>query len=343
MSSSQTQQSNGDAVAETKQELARHESESWQPPAVAPVQRVPMRVGQRGLILDTFEEMWRFASVLARTEFAPKEFRNKPESCFIAIQFGAEVGLGPLASVQNLAVINGRPTIYGDTMLALCRATGVFDDGVFSEVGSGDKEDYGYTCTVARKGGRPVARRFTIKDAQRAKLWGKDGPWTFYPQRMLQMRARAFALRDCFADALKGLYAREELDDSPTAVPFDPTKVAADTPQQLPAEQAPKGKPPKNTIDDYAGGQQAPKAAESAQESPPSPDPTPEPAKVPPQGEPAKAEAVGMRALVDAYMALGANEAANIRDKFDFPNVTAMKQLPKATIQSIAAELGLKP
>ena len=59
-----------------------------------------------------------------------------------------------------------------------------------------------------------MERRFSVQDARRAGLWGRPGPWSQYPQRMLQMRARAFALRDAFADVLGGLYLREELEDA---------------------------------------------------------------------------------------------------------------------------------
>lgn len=71
-------------------------------------------------------------------------------------------------------------------------------------------------CTVWRKGqAEPTTRTFSIADAKRAKLWGKPGPWTEYPARMLQMRARSFALRDAFPDVLKGLRTVEELQDIP--------------------------------------------------------------------------------------------------------------------------------
>lgn len=66
-------------------------------------------------------------------------------------------------------------------------------------------------CNVMRRNDPiPTERRFSVEDAKRAKLWGKAGPWSDYPKRMLQMRARAFALRDAFPDVLGGLYLTEE-------------------------------------------------------------------------------------------------------------------------------------
>ena len=69
-----------------------------------------------------------------------------------------------------------------------------------------------------------------LDDAKRAGLLGKKGPWTEYPQRMLQMRARSWALRDGFADVLKGLSVREEAQDIPETIePSGPVTVEEKT------------------------------------------------------------------------------------------------------------------
>ena len=131
----------------------------------------------------------------------------------IAILHGLEVGLSPMQALQRIAVVNGRPTIWGDGALALVQASGLAN--FVSEVVSGDTpEQWVASCTVLRRGEKQVVTRtFSVEDARRARLWGKAGPWSEYPQRMLQMRARAFALRDVFADVLGGLYLHEELVD----------------------------------------------------------------------------------------------------------------------------------
>ena len=73
---------------------------------------------------------------------------------------------------------------------------------------------------MRRKGvENPIIRTFTIKDAKQANLWGRSGPWTQYPERMLEHRARGFALRDAFADKLRGVITTEEARDIPTEEP----------------------------------------------------------------------------------------------------------------------------
>jgi hypothetical protein len=187
----------------------------------------------RGLALASFDDAFRFATMVAKSDFAPKDFKGKPESCLLAIQHGSEIGLSPMQSLQNIACINGRPAIWGDAALAVAMASPVCE--YVRESIEGDGESMVATCTAKRRGYEtPTVARFTVADAKKAGLWGKSGPWTQYPRRMLQLRARGFALRDAFPDVLKGLVTAEEAQDYPTAVvPQEPVSepVVASTSQ----------------------------------------------------------------------------------------------------------------
>jgi hypothetical protein len=167
-----------------------------------------------GLALQSFDDAWRFWQMVAKTDFAPKDFKGKPEACMLAGQHGAELGLGPMQSLQCIAVVNGRPTVWGDAALALVQSSPVCEYVVEKVEGDGDAMVA--TCTAKRRGyPEPTSVRFSVADAKKAGLWGKSGPWTQYPKRMLQMRARGFALRDAFPDVLKGLVTAEEAQDYP--------------------------------------------------------------------------------------------------------------------------------
>jgi hypothetical protein len=169
----------------------------------------------RGLALASFDDAFRFSKMVAASEFAPKDFRGKPESCLLAIQHGSEIGLSPMQSLQNIACINGRPAIWGDAALAVAMASPVCES--VTETIDGEGDNMVATCTAKRRGyEKPTVVRFTVADAKKASLWGKSGPWTQYPRRMLQLRARGFALRDAFPDVLKGLVTAEEAQDYPT-------------------------------------------------------------------------------------------------------------------------------
>jgi hypothetical protein len=168
----------------------------------------------RGLALATFEDAFRFSKMVAASEFAPKDFRGKPESCLLAIQHGSEIGLSPMQSLQSIAVINGRPSIWGDAALAVVSASSVCE--YVTERVEGDGDAMVAICEAKRRGyPKATTTRFSVADAKKAGLWGKSGPWQQYPKRMLQLRARGFALRDAFPDVLKGLVTAEEAQDYP--------------------------------------------------------------------------------------------------------------------------------
>jgi hypothetical protein len=197
-----------------------------------------------GLALQSFDDAFRFAKMVAASEFPPKDFRGKPESCMLAIQHGSEVGLSPMQSLQSIAVINGRPTIWGDAALALVVGSHVCEYVTEGVDGEGDKMVA--MCFAKRRGyEKATIVRFSVEDAKKAGLWGKSGPWTQYPKRMLQLRARGFALRDAFPDVLRGLVTAEEAQDYPVQAPApeparEPVVVRPkfDAPSPAPAAKA---------------------------------------------------------------------------------------------------------
>jgi hypothetical protein len=177
----------------------------------------------RGLALQTMADAMKFGEMVSASDFAPKDFRGKPASCVLAIQAGAEIGLSPMQALQSIAVVNGRPSIFGDAALAVVKASPVCE--YVTEAIEGEGEQMAAICTAKRRGyPTPTVVKFTVADAKKANLWGKTGPWTQYPKRMLQMRARGFALRDAFPDALRGMVTAEEAQDYPTT-PATPEPV----------------------------------------------------------------------------------------------------------------------
>lgn len=161
----------------------------------------------------TLGEAMEFSKLLAQSSMVPAAYRGKPADILVCVQWGAELGLAPLQAMQNIATINGKPSVYGDAALALVKASAVCAD--VEEFLEGDGQAMVATCIATRKGCKPVVAKFSVADAKAAGLWGKSGPWQQYPKRMLQMRARGFALRDAFPDVLKGLITAEEAQDYP--------------------------------------------------------------------------------------------------------------------------------
>src|ERR1051325_3957629 len=68
---------------------------------------------------ETVKEGMDLAQWIAKSDLAPKDFKDKPQNVLIAMQMGLEVGLSPMQAIQNIAGINGRPSVWGDSVLAL--------------------------------------------------------------------------------------------------------------------------------------------------------------------------------------------------------------------------------
>ena len=174
---------------------------------------------------SNFGELMTFAQMAAKSKMVPAAMQGKPEDIMLAIQMGSELGLAPMQAIQNVAVINGRPAVWGDALIGLCRASPQCED--VQERMEGDGDTLAAICVAKRRGASPVTARFAVADAKKAGLWGKQGPWQQYPARMLQLRARGFALRDAFPDVLRGIISAEEARDIPADKSFTGTTVDA--------------------------------------------------------------------------------------------------------------------
>lgn len=177
----------------------------------------PIAATDSGLSLRSLDDMWRFASMVIKSGLAPSAYKT-PEQVCIGIQYGAEIGMSPMQSLQSIAVINGRATLWGDAIPGLVLGSGLVESLNETITGEGDK--IVATCTAKRRGcEEPFVRTFSVQDAKSAGLWDKAGPWRQYPKRMLAMRARSFCLRDGFADVLRGVQVREEIEDYQSRIP----------------------------------------------------------------------------------------------------------------------------
>ncbi len=157
-----------------------------------------------------FADMMLLANTLAKSDIIPTSFKGRPENVLIAIGMGQEVGLNPFQALQSIMVVNGRPSLWGDAVIGIVQASGLME---YCEETMDEKQTMA-TCKVKRRGDPvEVSRSFSMIEAKQAGLTAKPGPWQQYPKRMLQMRARSWALRDKFSDLLRGLKIREEMED----------------------------------------------------------------------------------------------------------------------------------
>ena len=168
------------------------------------------------LIPTDVDQALKISEMFAKSDLVPDNYRNKPANIFLAVSAGASLGLAPFQAMQNITVINGKPSIWGDALLAMVRN----DKRCLSvkETIEGEGTTRTATCSVSRLAPNGetevISSSFSMGNAQKAGLLNKK-PWQSYPDRMLQMRARGFALRDAFADVIGGLITTEEAQDYP--------------------------------------------------------------------------------------------------------------------------------
>lgn len=176
------------------------------------------------LVPTSFDDFYRIANVISKSGLAPNSL-NTAEAVMVAMMYGAEMRMTPMQSLQSIAVINGRPALYGDGLVTLARRAGCKIAQAFE--GELPDKDARAIVTLTRPDGELVVGEFTYGEAVQAGLANKTGPWKQYPRRMMMMRARAWAIRDGASDLLGAVGPIvEELEDAPTLEYADPSKVA---------------------------------------------------------------------------------------------------------------------
>jgi hypothetical protein len=231
---------NGGAATATK-----HEQQ-----AAAMAIRENVRIG---IVPRNLEEAFRLAQFIASSELVPKGYRGRPSDVVVAMQYGAELGLPPMAALHSIFVTNGRPALWGEGFLGVIISSKEYADhhSRFVVIREGKPVEVEYlagtdladdntmaVCTFWRKNSsRPTTATFSVGQAKRANLWKKAGPWQEYPDRMLMHRAVGFAGRDAFPDILRGILLGEEAIDIPAEPAAPETKevrriseTRADTP-----------------------------------------------------------------------------------------------------------------
>lgn len=189
-------------------------------------------------------DMLALAQVMIASGLVPQSFRT-PQAVFMAMQYGAELKLSPVAALSSIAVINGKPSLYGNALMGVAQRSGLLEDAREWVEGEGDNAKA--FCSVKRKGiATPKVGEFSAQDAKNAQLWGKAGPWKMYPKDMLLWKARARAYRALFGDVLNGMPMFEDVRDSitegtpirPAVSVIDPLQASpsAATVQNLPVE-----------------------------------------------------------------------------------------------------------
>lgn len=183
--------------------------------AVLPEAPTAGLVGVRGVEINDIATLMWMAEHVIKSGLAPKDCQTV-SAAVIRAQMGMELGLSFMYSIQNIASINGRPSLWGNAIPALVKASPACEVFTGHYIGTDDgkfPDDFGYEA-IAKRHGQPEYRiKFTVGDAKRAGLWGKN-TWAQYPKDMLRHKAVARAANAEFPDVLGGLSVVEDIRDT---------------------------------------------------------------------------------------------------------------------------------
>lgn len=288
---------------------------------------ITIQNAQRGELLPapkSTAEAMELAKTLASSQLIPKAFQQRPGDVFVAMMWSHSLGIPIVQGLQGIAVINGKPSLYGDALLAVCMGSGQMAD--IEETVTGSADNLTATCKVTRRGKpTPVVSTFSMADARAAGLLGKPGPWEQYTRRMLKMRARAFALRDAFPDVLSGIASAEEMQDVEGTATEKATENVAEQVAKMPRRrsklpvQAPKEGTEAEVVKPAAPAQELP--------LPPEPEPAPAPA---PEAPAAEGEEIGLLA-----MEAKVNACENLRDLYAFFDTLSVAQKADESLKAV--------
>lgn len=242
------------------------------------------------IIPRTIDETFRIAQAVLIAGAIPDALAiergvNLPEKEVVSrvvtiIMAGAEVGMGPMASLANIALINKRRSIWGQAAVALIQSKGVLEEMKIERIGTQPgadastaqfPPDFGLRVTMKRRGqAQPYIGEYTVGRAKRAHLWmnPKKAPWCEHPERQLQWRAFHLAATDGFADCLMGLMIREVAEDLSAPPAMTDTSFLADNPP--PAEAPAETGGPSGAATPQADQIAAPSSSPAESSAPPS-------------------------------------------------------------------------
>ena len=168
---------------------------------------------------DTFQLAFQMAKGLSQSTLVPQQFQNNPANCLIAIEQSNRLNISPMAVMQNLYIVQGKPGFSSSFIIGLINASNKYDMELQFDEEEKDGKPYACTCWTELNGRKVTGIKITMDMADKEGWLKKNGSkWQTMPQVMLRYRAASFFARMNCPELSIGLYSKEELDD------FTPTK-----------------------------------------------------------------------------------------------------------------------
>lgn len=164
---------------------------------------------------EAFNELFKKAQYLAKSDLVPDSYRGKPANCMIALETANRIGVSPLFVMEQLTIVRGRRSWSGQACGMLINNYPKFKDVELVYVGKEGEESWGAYVTAVRKdNGKTVKGTTVTMKMAKAEGWTSNPKWTSMPEQMLAYRAYAFFARVYCADVLNGFMVEGEPEDA---------------------------------------------------------------------------------------------------------------------------------
>lgn len=160
--------------------------------------------------------IYRLAKMYSTSTMIPQVYQNKPDNCFVAIELAGRMNVSPILVMQNLYIVQGKPSWSGQACIALINGCGKFKGELeFVFIGEQMEDSFGCYCKATKKDGKELkGTQITIKMAQDEGWLSKTGSkWKTMPQQMMMYRAAAFFARVYCPEVLMGFSTADEVED----------------------------------------------------------------------------------------------------------------------------------
>lgn len=163
---------------------------------------------------DTFQLAYQMAKGLSQSTLVPQQFQNNPANCLIALEQSNRLNISPMAVMQNLYIVQGKPSFSSSFIIGLINASQKYDMELQFDEEEKDGKPYACTCWTEKDGRKVTGIKITMDMAEKEGWSKKNGSkWLTIPQVMLRYRAASFFARMNCPELSIGLYSKEELDD----------------------------------------------------------------------------------------------------------------------------------
>ena len=198
---------------------------------------------------SNFDSAQRMARALCSSTLVPAEYRGEKgiPNALIAMELAGRIGASVLMVMQNLDIIQGRPSWRSQFLIATVNGSKRFTPLRFQWEGEKDSDEWGCRAIATdRESGEECLGALITIQLSKDEGWytRKGSKWTTIPEQMLMYRAAAFWARVYAPELSLGMHTTEEIIDMGSAPQSagaaemnEALEVAVETVDEVPVDE----------------------------------------------------------------------------------------------------------